>query len=245
MGPTLQPEPVLPPKTSKKCETIAEEEEERHIPPAPPLKSLEEMRKAAGKLRVSTYPIKSNFGDDSGTDPPYQRTVFKTDREQSDPEANEQLPTSDPGESVSMAQWRTSNLIKAISKQLEGRQVPIGARSRDSLRRIAKAKRPSRRSAVEEEKEEEEEEEDRDKEQQPSHSIEADSAETEPPYDRLSRYRRESGQGKAAEGDSEMKRLSGEPPPDESRPRLPTNPRIAGRPLPNPKNQETDWKDVR
>lgn len=124
-----------------------------------------------------------------------------------------------------------------------GDKPPIGTHSRRSVQeRRMKQARPITEKRLSNEDDEEE----------GGEEASNEDPENEPPYDRLSKFRRDKNLTDVAVIDQEEdekvneedKRSSGESLPDIDRKRLYTDPsNIRRRPLPHP-NQETDWKDV-
>ncbi|XP_054765418.2 uncharacterized protein LOC129272294 isoform X2 [Lytechinus pictus] len=248
-------------KSRQIFEPIKEEQDRPKPEPKPrTLKTVEEIRKNIVTMRLSTWPSRPDTeGKDPAKDPDYQKFVVKTERIPSEPEVVAielgNFPHLPPKSSGSIAKWKTLDRAKDIEKQLRGKP-PIGvgrpSPSRASLQdKKLKRARPMRDSSLHNDDDEEED----DVEEEALTSSNQDP-ESEPPYDRLSKYRRDKNQnegsvegqegneGGVEEVNDEDKRSSGESLPDEERKRLYTDGvSMRRRPLPQP-NKETDWKNV-
>ncbi|XP_072177855.1 uncharacterized protein [Diadema setosum] len=229
-------------------EVIAEEEENKKPEAAPrTLPTLQEIRQNIVTMRLSTWP---NPPAKTG-EPDYDRLLIKKQRQPSGPEdtaaiaegLHPSIPPKPIKRNASVAGWKTASRAQDIARQLEGRSLPIGVASRNSLlRHIKTAVRPKRESRDVGNGEEGTEETERD-----DRPDEDPEAQVDPPYDRLSNYRKRSlveaepDEKSVEEGSAPSEEVC--VPSDNYRARLATKTLIDKRPLPQP-NQETDWKDI-
>ncbi|XP_011665681.2 nucleolar protein dao-5 isoform X2 [Strongylocentrotus purpuratus] len=241
---------IISKSTFKNSKSLFEPIQEKGPKPEPKprtLKTVEEIRNNIVTMRLSTWPNRPESGEgDQAKDPDYQKVVVKTQRQLSEPEVvdiePDGSPNTRPKRNPSVAKWKTMDLAKNLEKVL-GDKLPIGTHSRRSVQeRRMKQSRPITEKRLSNE----------DDEDEGGDEASYEDPENEPPYDRLSKFRRDKnltdGAGIDQDDDEKVneedKRSSGESLPDIDRKRLYTDPsQIRRRPLPHP-NQETDWKDV-